>query len=234
MQDLSFVLTPEEAQNLIEKNPKNQDVLFPYLNGQDLNTNPNQSPSRWVINFFDWALSPETDAPKKPKGAPYASDYPDCLKIVEELVKPERVKNNRKVYRDYWWHYAEKRPALYETIKECDRIIAIPLVSKYFNCAWESRNMVYSHALGIIAIDSNTYFALIQNTFHEYWSREQGSRYTICEEARREILDRLLQLNHERYAEEVKLGLHDKKKKKKGSKSKKKITNNQEQLKIDL
>lgn len=47
---------------------------------------------------------------------------------------------------------------------------------------------------------------------HGFHETKQGVRYTISEEARREVLDRLLLLNHERYAEEVKQGLHDKKK----------------------
>ena len=34
---------------------------------------------------------------------------------------------------------------------------------------------------------------------------------TISEPARREVLARLLKLNHERYAEEVRQGLHEKK-----------------------
>lgn len=38
------------------------------------------------------------------------------------------------------------------------------------------------------------------------------TRYTIGPAAQREILDSLLELNHERYAEEVAQGLHDKKK----------------------
>src|SRR3546814_15832055 len=33
-----------------------------------------------------------------------------------DLVKAERQSNNRKVYRDYWWQFAEKRPALYHAI----------------------------------------------------------------------------------------------------------------------
>lgn len=44
----------------------------------------------------------------------------------------------------------------------------------------------------------------------------QGVRYTIREPARREVLARLLALNHERYAEEVKAGLYEKKGKKGG------------------
>lgn len=53
---MGFVLDPDEAHRLIDKNPRNKDVLFPYLNGEDLNSRPDQSPSRWVINFFDWPL----------------------------------------------------------------------------------------------------------------------------------------------------------------------------------
>jgi hypothetical protein len=47
---------------------------------------------------------------------------------------------------------------------------------------------------------------------HGFQETKQGMRFTISEPARREVLQRLLKLNHERYAEEVKQGLHDKKK----------------------
>jgi len=46
---------------------------------------------------------------------------------------------------------------------------------------------------------------------HGFHETAQGVRYTISEPARREVLARLLALNHERYAEEVKAGLHEKK-----------------------
>lgn len=46
---------------------------------------------------------------------------------------------------------------------------------------------------------------------HGFHDTKQGLRYTISETARREVLDRLLELNHQRYAEEVAAGLHDKK-----------------------
>jgi hypothetical protein len=37
-----FVLESEQARALIIKNPQNKNILFPYLNGQDLNSNPHQ------------------------------------------------------------------------------------------------------------------------------------------------------------------------------------------------
>jgi hypothetical protein len=45
---------------------------------------------------------------------------------------------------------------------------------------------------------------------HGFYPTKQGERFTIHPEARAEILARLLALNHQRYAEEVKAGLHAK------------------------
>jgi hypothetical protein len=47
------------------------------------------------------------------------------------------------------------------------------------------------------------------NLDHGFHETKQGVRYTISEAARRLVLARLLTLNHERYAAEVKQGLHD-------------------------
>lgn len=49
---------------------------------------------------------------------------------------------------------------------------------------------------------------------HGFHKVGRETRYTIGPAAQREILDSLLELNHERYAEEVAQGLHDKKKSK--------------------
>ena len=53
---MGFVMTPDKALAIIDKDSRNGDVLFPYLNGEDLNSRPDQSASRWVINFRDWPL----------------------------------------------------------------------------------------------------------------------------------------------------------------------------------
>jgi hypothetical protein len=46
---------------------------------------------------------------------------------------------------------------------------------------------------------------------HGFHGTRQGTRYTIGPIVRQEILDRFLELNHARYAAEVKAGLHNKK-----------------------
>jgi len=97
---MGFVLEPEEAQALIAKDPRNREALFPYLNGEDLNSRPDQSPSRWVINFHDWPLEK-------------AESYPDLMQIIREKVKPEREKQNDKGGREVWWRFLRPRPELY-------------------------------------------------------------------------------------------------------------------------
>ena len=46
---------------------------------------------------------------------------------------------------------------------------------------------------------------------HDFHETKVGERYTVSESARRTLLDRLLALNHQRYAQELKAGLHEKK-----------------------
>lgn len=61
-------------------------------------------------------------------------------------------------------------------------------------------DQMVTHAYGWDDLDLN-------HGFHE---TKQGIRFTISEDARREVLLRLLKLNHERYEEEVAQGLHSK------------------------
>ena len=76
-----FILEPEEAQDLIAKDPRNKAVLFPYLNGEDLNSRWDCSASRWVINFHDWPIE-------------RAMEYQDVFAIIDEKVRPERQRTN--------------------------------------------------------------------------------------------------------------------------------------------
>ena len=72
---------------------------------------------------------------------------------------------------------------------------------------------------------------------HGFHETRQGQRFTISEAARREVLTRLLQLNHERYAEEVRQGLHEKKKKRssrKGGRRKKGTSNKKDERQMEM
>lgn len=197
---MGFVLSPAEAQALIQKDSRNAVCLFPYLNGEDFNTSPHQSPSRWVINFFDWPLNrlgtgvwkSATDEMRSEwlrvgivpsdYDNPVAADYPDLLQIIEERVKPERTRKNEKGefvlrYPLYlkWWIYAEKRPALYSTIKSMERVLACSEVTKHLAFEFVRTNQVLSINLDIFAFSEFDVPAILQSTIHEVWGREYSS-----------------------------------------------------------
>jgi hypothetical protein len=66
--------------------------------------------------------------------------------------------------------------------------------------------------IDIAAIKAYGWDDLLDQLDHGFHPAGRDLRYTIGPAAQREILDRLLELNHARYAEEVAAGLHDKKK----------------------
>jgi len=131
---LGFTMSEAEAKAFIAKDPKNAEVLFPYLNGDDLNSDPEQKPSRWVINFFDWPLDRDAEGSwstadeRKKKSflssghvpADYpsrvAADFPDLLDVVREKVKPERDDSVDKIARTKWWLFLRPRAELYHAI----------------------------------------------------------------------------------------------------------------------
>ncbi|MCO7191817.1 Eco57I restriction-modification methylase domain-containing protein [Pseudonocardia sp. McavD-2-B] len=297
---LGFTMEPERARELIDAAPRNADVLFPYLNGQDLNSDPDCAASRWVINFHDWSEG-------------RARQYPEPYRQVRELVKPERERNNDRRRREIWWRFTRPAPELYDAIAGLKQAIALTLVSKTVMPALVPTGQVFSHMLGVFATDATDTLALLSSAPHYWWTvarassmkadlrytpsdvfetfprpepttrmRELGDeldthrrsvmqsrrtgltktynlvfdpeendadlvelrrihrdidlavlaaygwgdidpehgfhpagrdlRYTIGPTAQREVLDRLLELNHERYADEVARGLHEGKK----------------------
>ena len=107
---MGFTMEPGEAERLIARDARNRACLFPYLNGEDLNTHREQQPSRWVINFFDWPLQ-------------RAEQYPELIEIVRRLVKPERDNLKRKRRRERWWIYGENTPGLYSVIRPLRRVL---------------------------------------------------------------------------------------------------------------
>jgi hypothetical protein len=102
--------TLEDMQRLVENNPRNLERIFPYLGGQEVNESPTHGYHRYVINFGE--ISEEE-----------ARQWPDLMRIVEEKVKPERIKNNRDTRRKYWWRFGETTPALFAAICDLERVL---------------------------------------------------------------------------------------------------------------
>jgi hypothetical protein len=301
---LGFTLDPEEVEALVANEPHSREVIFPYLNGSDLNSHPEQQPSRFIINFRDWPIE-------------RAMQYPACFEIVRQRVKPERdqITYSRRG-KELWWQHYRPSPNLHHAIKQSDaeRVLVASRVSKYLAHAVVDSHWVFDVAINIIVQEIDEIIGFLHSCIYESWVRQHSStletrlrytltdsyetfpmpkhhksvsepgtrydekrkegmlsrvegmtdfynrlhdpretsqdiaglrvcqieldnvvaiaygwtdlgldhgfhetphgvRFTISEPARREVLSRLLQLNHERYEEEVRQGLHEKGKK---------------------
>ena len=158
-----FILTPEQAQDLIQQDPRNQDVLFPYLNGEDLNSRPDCSASRWVINFHDWSEE-------------RAREYPKVFDIVERKVKPERLKvTHSKNAREKWWLFERRRPELLSAINGLDRVLVVALVSRTVMPVMVPTGQVFSHMLGVFATSTPSDLALLSSGIHYTWAVARAS-----------------------------------------------------------
>jgi hypothetical protein len=153
---LGFSMQPDQAQSLITKDARNAEALQPYVIGQDLNQRPDCSASRWIINFRDWPLS-------------RAETYPDLIRAVRHLVKPERERNNRANYRDSWWRYAEHRPGLYRTVDGLDHILALSLVSNVVMPVRVPTGSVFAHKCCVFALDQYQDLAVLSSSAHFVW-----------------------------------------------------------------
>ncbi len=153
-----FILTPEEAQILLDKDSRNSDVIFPYLNGNDLNSTPYQKAKRFIINFFEWPLD-------------RAKEYTDCFSIVEEKVKAERQsKKYSKNTREFWWRFHRAATELYEAVSKLNRVLVVAQVSKTVAFAFVETDQVFDAKLIIFATDVPNNFAIMQSSFHFHWA----------------------------------------------------------------
>lgn len=171
---IGFVLELQEAERLLTQDPRNADCIFPYLNGEDLNSHPEQRPSRWVICFHDWDMK-------------RAKQYPDLLRIVEERVKPERQRlkgPGDKHNREYWWQFGAYRAGMRQAIAPLRQVLTRSRVSELHMLAFVPKDYVYGDATVVFAFDDDYHFALLQSSVHEVWvwrnasSLESRNRYT--------------------------------------------------------
>jgi hypothetical protein len=161
---MGFVIEdPEEAKAWIDTDQMNADVLFPFLSGEDLNSRPDMSAPRWIIDFNDW---PED------KAQGYTLPYRRLL----ERVRPERQRTNRdgtfvlrRPLPQRWWQYADKRPALRAAIARLDEVLAIAKVSSTVMVVRVPTGQVFSDKIIVFATDSYADQAGLSSSVHQMW-----------------------------------------------------------------
>ena len=138
------------------------EVLFPYLNGEDLNSRPDCSASRWVIDF----------GLREFRGV---ETYRLPFSRVVERVKPQRESVKVDYRRKYWWRFAAWAPSMRKAIADLDEALVIALVSKTAMPARVPTGQVFSHKLAVFATDRFTDQAVLSSSLHLMWVMRYSS-----------------------------------------------------------
>jgi hypothetical protein len=157
---MGFILEPAEAQTLITQDSRNDAVLFPYLNGEDLNSRWDCSASRWVINFGE-----RTEAE--------ARQFSQVWAIVEERVKPFRMERDGNKYPRMvfeWWKYWNSRPGMLRATANLDRVLVIARISRTGKPGFVANNQVLNEKIVVFATDRTAMLGLLSSSLHSDWS----------------------------------------------------------------
>lgn len=161
-----FFLSEDEVELLLKDN-KYHEVIFRYITGRELNSSSCFTPNRWIIYFRDWTLDE-------------CKNFPECLKIVEERVKPQRDKivpknNMAKQRKELWWKFTGPTVDLYNSIKSYNKVITTAVVGKHHAFCFIPANYIYANTINVFGFNDYERFSVLQSSFHMVWVLNQGS-----------------------------------------------------------
>jgi hypothetical protein len=148
-----------EMHRLIAENPKNAEVLFPYIGGEEVNDSPTHAHRRYVINFGEM------------NEAEVRAGWPKLMEILETKVKPQRLQQRDEQGRLYWWRFLRTRPELQSATTALQRLLVVARVSNTLAFTFLPRRIVANEKIVVFAFDGANALALLTSRCHETWAR---------------------------------------------------------------
>jgi hypothetical protein len=164
----------EQMNALIAEDSRNREVIDAFMGGEEFNGSSTLSPSRYIINF-------------RQMNYVEAQKWPGPLAVVEAKVKPMRIGNKQRNYREDWWLYASYSHEAGAFLARRGRMLVLSQVSAHLATAFVSAGTVYAKTLVLVLLHGDGAFAVIQSELHANWARFVGSsmkddlRYTPSE-----------------------------------------------------
>jgi hypothetical protein len=161
---IGFVVSLDEAAQMIAEEPRAADVLKPYVNGQDLNSNPTHSAQRVVIDYYGHTRES-------------AATYLRPWDVVMSRVKPDRdrLPLYKSRVRDHFWLFEFNSAGMRRALEEHQRVFAIAVVSKTVLPAFVPCSQLYSQDVVVFDFDDDFHFGVLTSGFHNRWVIRHGS-----------------------------------------------------------
>ena len=186
-----FVLSSDEARHLIAEDARNNEVIMPYLRGNDLLTNQMAMPNDYVIDF-------------RSMGILEARSYSRVFQRIEEKVLPfrrrkaveEQQRNEAGLAKDpdahgnynyqyalsRWWLHHSRRVGLREVVYEngISRYLITSRTNLYQVFDFICLDIVISDGIQAFPFEDDYSFGILHSHLHlEWWKVHGGSRGTL-------------------------------------------------------
>ena len=156
-----------EMRRLIEADPRNREVIFPYVGGEEVNTSPTHAHHRYVINFGERS---EAECRRQ---------WPDLMALVEERVRPERMRlgdnGDARRRKANWWLWGRYPRGNLLAVAGLERILVVARVGQHATFTFLPRDMVYAESMIVFPLTSYAALCSLQSRPHEVWVRFFGS-----------------------------------------------------------
>ncbi|HEV2209626.1 MAG TPA: DNA methyltransferase [Verrucomicrobiae bacterium] len=171
-----FWLEPQQAAELIRKDPNHRDVLFPYMIGRDLVEAGR--PGRWIIDFGQREM---TDAMR------YQLAFERVKKLVMPVVLAKAEKEKAAVGKDStrwtrlanrWWRLRDYQPGTMAAISKVPRYIACSRVTKRPIFEFISPQIHPDNTLVVFSFADDYSFGILQSGIHWAWFTAKCSTLT--------------------------------------------------------
>lgn len=177
-----FLLSAEEVSSMIAAFPNHQEVIFPYLIGEDLLSNRYGRPARWIIDF---SSRHEIEARQ------YALAYqrlentvlPDRKAAAEQEAQRNqalvgRANHHHAHFFKYWWLLGYARGELMQKLQTIPRYIVCSRVTKRPIFEFISSRIHPSDALAVFPLADDYSFGILHSSLHWAWFTARCSTLT--------------------------------------------------------
>ena len=145
------------------EDPKNHEVIFPYIGGREINSSPTQDYHRYVIDFGELERGE-------------AKQWTEVFEVCREKVVPERAGKSAALDGYPFWRFWRTRPELRAAIEGLERVLVTNCgATPRLAFAFQPASRRFSHALAVFPLDSYSAFSALQCRPHEIWARFFGS-----------------------------------------------------------
>jgi|APLak6261679142_1056127.scaffolds.fasta_scaffold00003_172 hypothetical protein len=152
-----FLIDAEERKELVSRDSRNAERIWPYVIGDELNTDPQLSFHRFAIQLSDLTLA---DA---------RHGWPMLAAVLEKRVKPEREKKAADVAAYPWWRFWRPRDDLYAALRKMKRCMVMSRHTKHVCFAFLPTNIVFSEATVVFLFETYSPFVAMQSRVHSMW-----------------------------------------------------------------